>query len=241
MRNRELIDDIETAESESPTLWWLGHSGFVLKFHKAIIYVDPRLSRDGPLDPGDVRHAGLILCTGAGHLDPGALPRMLAASPRARLVIPKGAAEQAHALGIGFDRMVTTDSGLRVEYLDDRVYAVPSTLDWTPPGGYACLGYLVRFGHCTIYHAGECAPYTGLADRLRPYNVTVALLPISGGPRNFEISEAAQLAEEIGARWLVPMQQDPVSADRFIQHMLGHRPELRFKIFEVGEKWKVPH
>lgn len=244
MRGRELIEDIESSESESPTLWWLGHSGFVLKFHKAIIYVDPRLSKDGPLDPRDVSHAGLILCTGAHYLDPGTLPHILAASRRARLVIPKRVAEHARAMGIGFERMVTTDSGLRVEYLDDRVYAVPSArdeLDWTPLGGYACLGYLVRFGNCTIYHAGDCVPYAGLADRLRPYNVTMALLPVSGRPHGFEASEAAQLAEDIGARWLVPMRHDTGNSSRFVEHMLGHRPGQRFKIFEIGEKWEAPH
>ena len=63
-------------------------------------------------------------------------------------VIPKAVAEHAHAIGISYQRMVTTDSGLRVEYLDDRVYSAPSAhnaLDWTlclasprcPPGAHA--------------------------------------------------------------------------------------------------------
>jgi L-ascorbate metabolism protein UlaG (beta-lactamase superfamily) len=148
--------------------------------------------------------------------------------------------------------MVTTDSSLRVEYLDDRIYSVPSAhneLDWTPLGGYPYLGYLVRFGNCTIYHAGDCVPYPGLADRLRPYNITVALLPISGrkneAPGNFEIAEAAQLAEDIGAQWLVPMHYGVFActdgdASRFIDHLLGQRPAQRFKVFECGEKWNVP-
>jgi L-ascorbate metabolism protein UlaG (beta-lactamase superfamily) len=149
--------------------------------------------------------------------------------------------------------MVSTDSGLRVEFLDDRIYSVPSAhnqLDWTPLGGYPYLGYLMRFGNCTIYHAGDCVPYPGLADRLRPYSVTVALLPISGRktdsmPGNFEIAEAAELAEEIGARWLVPMHYGMFASNtgnvsRFIDHLLGQRPSQRFKVFECGEMWKVP-
>ena len=85
--------------------------------------------------------------------------------------------------------------------------------------------------------------YDGLAQRLKPYNVTVALLPIAG--RNFSVQEAAQLAEDIGARWLVPMHYGTFSSDageinRFIEHMLGHRPEQRFKVFQCGEKWIVP-
>jgi L-ascorbate 6-phosphate lactonase len=253
---RALLDEIDSTDNPTPTLWWLGQSGFVLKYRKAIFYLDPYLSdapgrrlTAPPVRPSDVNHAALILCTHAhpGHLDPTGVPSMLAASRRAKLVIPKSVADYAHSLGIGYDRMVTTDSDLRVEYLDDRIYAVPSAhehLDWTPLGGYPYLGYLIRFGGYTIYHSGDCVPYPGLVERLRPYSVTVALLPIDGR-RNFNIVEAAQLAEDIGARWLAPMHYDmfaesAVDPNRFIEHMLGHRPAQRFKVFQYGEKWTVP-
>ena len=78
---------------------------------------------------------------------------------------------------------------------------------------------------------------------LRPYNVTAALLPING-KGNFEIAEAAQLAEDIGARWLVPMHygafaEQTADLDRFIDHMLGFRPAIGFKVFEPGERWAI--
>ena len=239
---QELVREIETSVCSSPTLWWLGRSGFALKYRSAIIYVDPFLSEpSAPLRAADVTHAGLILCTHRGQVDAPTVSAMLEASPRSKLVIPKSLAGHANALGIPYQRMVTTDSGLRVEYLDDRIYAVPSAcdkLDWTPLGGYPYLGYLVRFGGVTIYHAGDSVPYDDMAARLRPYSVTVALLPVGGRPHNFEIAEAAQLAEEIGARWLVPMNYQ--NADPFIEHMLGHRPAQRFKVFVSGEMWTVP-
>src|ERR1700730_18058853 len=208
----------EGTSGESPTLWWLGHSGFAVKHQEIVFYVDPCLSTPSgrtrtvaaPLEPQQATNADLILCTHAhpSHMDPGTLPAMLKASPRAKVVLPKGAAEHACSIGIPYDRMTTTDSDLRVEYfkggLYGRVYAVPSAhpeLDWTPLGGYPHLGYLIRFGEVTIYHAGDCRPYEGIEDRLRPYNVTAALLPISG-KSNFEITEAAQLADDIGARCL---------------------------------------
>jgi len=241
----DLLAEIETSVCVSPAIWWLGSSGFVLKYRNAILYVDPFLSTpQAPLPAAGVTHAGLILCTHRGRLDPDTIRPMLDASPRAKLVIPKNVAAHAKQMGIPFSRMVIIDSGLRVEYLDDRIYAVPSAqdkLDWTPLGGYPYLGYLVRFGGLTIYHPGDCVPYEDLAQRLRPYSVTVALLPIAGRPHNFEIAEAAQLAEDIGARWLVPMNYDSSSQiDRFIGHMLGHRPAQRFKVFERGEMWSVP-
>jgi L-ascorbate metabolism protein UlaG (beta-lactamase superfamily) len=264
-RGRQLLQEIEDSRSDEPSIWWLGHSGFVLKYRNSTFFVDPYLSDslgdssprliELPFQAADVTNASLVLCTHAhgDHLDPSTVPQILAASRQAKLVIPKSVAEHAHAIGIGFDRMVTTDSSLRVEYLDDRIYSVPSAhneLDWTPLGGYPYLGYLIRFGGCTIYHAGDCIPYPGLADRLRPYSVTVALLPISGRksdaaqPGNFEVAEAAQLAEDIEARWLVPMHYgmfaNSGNVSRFIDHLLGQRPAQRFKVFEIGERWVVP-
>jgi L-ascorbate metabolism protein UlaG (beta-lactamase superfamily) len=173
---------------------------------------------------------------------------MLETCRAAKIVIPRSAADEANRAGIPYNRMSTTDSGLRIEYFKDnlygRVYAVPSAhpeLEWTSAGGYPYLGYLIRFGRWTIYHAGDCAPYPELAGHLRPFNVNVAILPIGGG--KFAASEAAQLATEIGAGWLVPMHYGTFEEDReneFVSHMLGHWPQLRFRVFRCGEKWTVP-
>ena len=257
-----LLEEIENTEAfVSPAMWWLGHSGFVLKFQDIVFYVDPCLSdppgRDRTLKPPlrgeQVINADMILCTHkhAGHMDPGSLPAMLKASPRCRVVMPKSAAGHAFAIGIPYERMTTTDSDLRVEYFKSglyaRVYSVPSAhpeLQWTPLGGYPNLGYIIRFGDVNIYHAGDCTLYEGIADRLRPYAVSVAMLPIDG-KGNFSAPEAAQLAEDIGARWLVPMHygtfaNQQADVTRFVDHMLGHRPSTGFKVFEPGERWMVP-
>lgn len=253
-----LIEEIDQTLTATPTLWWLGHAGFIIRFANITFYIDPCFSTPPgrtrltapPLEGHEVRHADMILATHAhpGHLDAPSVAAILQGSRAAKLVLPKSAADDAHALGIPYQRMSTTDAGLRIEYFKDqlygRIYAIPSahpTLDHTGPGGHPYLGYLIRFGRWTIYHAGDCAPYPDLAKRLRPYNVTVALLPVSTG--NFTPSEAAQLAIDIEAKWVVPMHYGTFSEDResgFVAHMLGHRPELRFRVFQVGEKWTVP-
>jgi L-ascorbate 6-phosphate lactonase len=257
----ELLNEIERTDGESPALWWLGHSTFAIKFQGIVFYTDPCFATPPgrtrtlapPLAPEQVTNADLILCSHAHptHMDPGTLPGMLKASPRARVVLPKSTAEHACSIGVTYDRMTTTDSDLRVEYFKGgpygRVYAVPAAhpeLDWTPLGGYPHLGYLIRFGAYTIYHAGDCRWYEGIVGRLRPYNVTAALLPIDGAG-NFDIPQAAQLAEDIRARWLVPMHYGTFSgqsedANRFVDHMLGFRPSVGFKVFEPGERWIIP-
>jgi L-ascorbate metabolism protein UlaG (beta-lactamase superfamily) len=244
----DLIAEIDQTLTATPTLWWLGRSAFIVRFANITFYVDPCLSRPGsPLSGSDVKHADMILATHAhpGHLDAASIVPMLEGSKRAKVILPKSAADDAHARGIAYPRMTTTDSDLRVEYFKDnlygRIYSVPSAhpaLDWTAGGGYPYLGYLIRFGRWTVYHAGDGVPYDTLVNRLRPYNVNVALLPVGG--KNFSASEAAQLAEDIGASWLVPMHYEPAEEAAFVTHMLGQRPEQQFKVFEVGEKWTVP-
>jgi L-ascorbate 6-phosphate lactonase len=258
--SQALIQEIDRTITPTPTLWWLGHSGFIVRFATITFYIDPCLSDlpdrrrliPAPLTGVEVHHADMIFSTHAhrAHLDSETIIPMLQSSKRAKLVIPKSATEQAHAAGIPYDRMTTTDADLRIEYFKDslygRVYAIPSAhpqLDRTAGGGYPYLGYLIRFGRWTIYHAGDCVPYEGLVERLRPFSVNVALLPIGGS--NFSVSEAAQLASDIGATWIVPMHYGTFGDDHgeessFISHMLGHRPEQPFKIFHCGEKWTVP-
>lgn len=242
----ELIEEIDRTITPTPALWWLGESGFIMRFASITFYIDPRLSRAGaPLDPASIRHADLILATQAASLDAAGIGTMLEHSKSAKLVLPKSAAAAAHAAGIPFSRMTTTDADLRIEYFKDnlygRVYAIPSAnpeLEWSADGGYPHLGYLIRFGRWTVYHPGASRPYEGLADRLRPFNVSVALLPV--GDDRFSIPAAADLACAIGAPWMVPIDADGTKENAFLDHMLGHRPEQQFKIFKCGEKWTVP-
>ena len=244
----ELIAEIDQTITATPALWWLGRAAFIVRFANITFYVDPCLSRPGsPLAGADVKHADMILATHGhpGHLDAPSIAAMLEGSKAAKVILPKSAADAAHRQGIAYPRMTTTDSDLRVEYfkgnLYGRIYAVPSAhpqLDWSAPNGYPYLGYLIRFGRWTVYHAGDCVRYDTLAERLRPYNVNVALLPIGG--KNFPVSDAAQLAEDIGADWLVPMHYEPGQEGDFVTHMLGQRPSQQFKLFQVGERWTVP-
>jgi len=258
---RELLLEMHAAPATTPTLWWLGHAGFAVKFRGIMIYIDPclgdipgrtRMVRP-PLMPDQVVNAGLVLCTHAhhGHMHPGTLPGILAASPRSRVMLPRSAAGHAFAAaGVPYERMTTTDADLRVEYANGEeravVYSIPAVqprAGWSAESGYPSLGYVIRFDGFTIYHAGDYRRYEGFVERLRQYRVSAALLPI-GGLQNPGVAEAAQLAEDIGARWVVPMHYGTFAGDGavdpFVDHMLGQRPALPFKVFEQGEMWSVP-
>jgi hypothetical protein len=67
-------------------------------------------------------------------------------------------------------------------------------------GRVKALGYVLRFGDWSLYHSGDTLRYEGMAEKLRPFAVDVALLPINGrAPErrvagNLSGPEAAQLA-----------------------------------------------
>ena len=77
--------------------WWLGQHGYALRTKRKTLYLDPFLSPHGerlvqaPLSPGEVVNADIV--TGShdhgDHIDREALPALLRASPRCKLIVPK--------------------------------------------------------------------------------------------------------------------------------------------------------
>ena len=96
--------------------------------------------------------------------------------------------------------------------LKSRVFDFPVSPRPTNPserdeqGRAKYLGYVLQFGEWVVYHSGDTVRYEGMAEKLRTFNLDVALLPINGRapesrvPGNFSGPEAAQLAKDIGAK-----------------------------------------
>jgi L-ascorbate metabolism protein UlaG (beta-lactamase superfamily) len=231
----KLIQEIEREQAPVPILWWLGQSGFAIKYAGTLILIDPYLSESltakyantgrphirmtaAPFRAGGISFVDLVLCTHkhSDHLDPGTVPQMLEASAGAGVAVPKPLVDHTRAMGIPDNRIVSAFDGWTIRVGSMVVSAIPSaheTLDATAEG-HPYLGYIIRAGNEVIYHSGDCVPYEGLGSRLRAAGVTTALLPINGRdpergvPGNFSIEEAAALSAEAGARWLVPMHYD---------------------------------
>jgi L-ascorbate metabolism protein UlaG (beta-lactamase superfamily) len=90
---------------------------------------------------------------------------------------------------------------------------------WSETGSSRFVGYVVKLGDVTVYHAGDTVAHPALIDFLRPLDIDIALLPINGRDArreqqgivgNLDAVEALDLASEIGARVLVPMHYEMV-------------------------------
>jgi L-ascorbate metabolism protein UlaG (beta-lactamase superfamily) len=205
-------------------LWWLGQSGFLVAYEGRHLLLDPYLSdsltrkyadTDKPhvrmtervIEPERLGFVDVVTASHAhtDHLDPDTLRAL-----DADLVAPKAhrdlATQRAGRAPIGID------DGETVELAGFSITAVPAAheaIERDDAGRMLHLGYIVRCGPFTLYHAGDTILYERMAERIGA--VDVALLPINGSAPerrvagNLNGEEAAALAHEIGARLAVPM------------------------------------
>jgi L-ascorbate metabolism protein UlaG (beta-lactamase superfamily) len=232
-----LLNDIRQAEASSLHLWWLGQSGFLVKWQNTFLLLDPYLSDSLTLkyqhtDKPHVRMTEQVIApekldfiscvvsshNHSDHLDPVTLQALLTVNPSLPLLLPE--ANHAFAqklLGLSNDRLIDLNDGQHVEVGLFHIHGIPAAhnaIDRDPSGRCLYLGYVVQAGPWTIYHSGDTLLYPGLAETLRKFSVDVALLPINGNvparrvAGNLDGAEAATLAHDIGAKCVVPCHYD---------------------------------
>jgi len=184
------------------------------------------------------------------HLDAETLRPILATNPSLKLVIADANRSfVADRLRIDPSIPIGVDDGTSVEISGIKFSGIASaheTLDRDGHGRAQYLGYVLQFGGWTIYHSGDTVRYEGMAEKLRPFNVEVALLSINGRspdrrvPRNLFGREAAKLARDIDARQVIPchfemFEFNTASPDEFI-HECRRLGQL-FRVLRCGEQW----
>lgn len=261
----ELLGDIASAHPESGSLafWWLGQNGFILKGAGRVVYIDPYLANPPggarqtppPLRPDEVTNADLILGTHdhADHVDRDSLPAMLAASPRARLVVSRVVARRLEKDGYPADRLVGLDDGETREVAGVRVSAIRAAhefFDRDAELGYPHLGFVVGINGVTLFHAGDGVPWEGLRAAVSAYRPDAVFVPINGrdGPRyrancigNFTFQEAVDLVGAVRPALCVPMHYDMFAGnqervERFVDYLEAKYPGLAHWVGAVGER-----
>jgi L-ascorbate metabolism protein UlaG (beta-lactamase superfamily) len=266
-----LLADIHASDRRDGgfRLWWLGQSGFLLQWQGIHVLLDPYLSdsltkkynqTDKPhvrmtelvIDPARLSFVDILTSTHnhTDHLDAETLVPIMAANPRVKLVIAEAnRAFVADRLQIDAGAAIGLDDGASVEISGIRFSGIASAheaLECDERGRAKYLGYVLRFGGWTIYHSGDTVRYEGMAEKLRPFKIDVALLPINGRaperrvPGNLFGREAAQLARDIEAKLVIPCHFDmfefnTASPDEFIHQCQTLRQP--FKVLRCGEQW----
>ena len=234
-----LLADIQ--ESAVPPgqwrMWWLGQSGFLIKWDERYCLLDPYLSdsltkKYASTDKPHIRMTELVLApewfdcidvvssshNHTDHLDAETLKPLLRVNPDLAMVIPEANRSfVAERLQCDSAWPIGLSDGMQHEVRGFRFVGIPAaheTLEVDEIGRHRFMGYIIRFGGWTFYHSGDTLLYEGMVDRLKPWSVDVALLPINGRDParrvagNLNARQAARLAKDIGARLVVPCHYD---------------------------------
>ena len=120
-----------------------------------------------------------------------------------------GQEEAAERLA-GRVRSIAPGQVIELGRIDVRAIAAYNTSKRDPAGApfhprdAGWVGYELRIGGERLYHSGDTVVYEGMVERLRPFNVDLAILPINGKVGNMGGRDAARLAHDIGAKLVIP-------------------------------------
>jgi L-ascorbate metabolism protein UlaG (beta-lactamase superfamily) len=231
----ELLADVARncgRDDESFRVWWLGQSGFLVQYRGAHLLFDPYLSEsltrkyattDKPhvrmtrraVDPTSLTFVDAVTSTHnhTDHLDAETLNPILVAGHAKLVVAAANATFAAERLKRDSGEFLVLDVGERGTIGPFEIEPVPAAhedLDRDDAGRHLYVGFVVRFGPHVVYHAGDTVRYPGMAERLRPFGIELAFLPINGrGPErrvsgNLWGREAAALAKDAGIGRAIP-------------------------------------
>ena len=193
-------------KNENPNkvqLMWLGQAGFLIKFNKQLLIIDPYLSdflakkyqnhifphirlMESPILPNQIYNLDYFLSSHAhsDHMDPETIGPIVVNNPNCNFIVPSAVVKEAITRGMKKDMIIAINAHQRVQ-LDDSISisAVPAaheSLKTNEMGEHYFLGYIFHFSDFNIYHSGDCIPYETLEQYLKKYDLHMALLPING-------------------------------------------------------------
>ena len=184
------------------------------------------------------------------HLDARTLVPLIKANPHLKLVIPEA---NRHLVAERLDTDPFLAKGLndgeRAEINGFRFIALPAAhdkIERDEAGRCRCLSYVIQFGSWSLYHSGDTLWYEDLVERLKPFSVDVAFLPINGRAverrvaGNLNAKEAVALAGQIGAKIVIPHHYDMFTSntanpDEFIYE--AEAADQNYAVLKCGERW----
>ncbi|MBC8352160.1 MAG: MBL fold metallo-hydrolase [Planctomycetes bacterium] len=273
LSNDALLADIREANKSDDRMrmWWLGQSGFLVQWNERHLLLDPYLSdslttKYATTDKPHVRMTELVINPSrldfidvvtsshnhTDHLDGETLIPLLQANSELTVVVPTANCRfAAERLQTDFDALTPIDDGGKIDAAGFQINAIPAaheTIERDDRGRCRFLGYVVEFGEHTVYHSGDTMLYEGMADRLREWNVDIAVLPINGRAPERRVAgnlwgrEAAQLGKDIGAGIVIPCHYDMFEfnselPDEFIAECKNI--EQPFRVLNCGERFEM--
>ncbi len=234
-KDEALLADIRSAGiTDGFSIWWLGQSGFLLKWEGNLLLFDPYLSdsltqkyasTDKPhtrmselvIDPAKLDFVSVVTSSHnhTDHLDTETLQKLAAANGGIELVLPEANVSFARER-LGKDTPVHytgLDSGRSKQigpWKFTGITAAHNEVEHDEKGHCRFMGFVVEFGLFCVYHSGDTLWHDRLVTELQDFSINVAMLPINGSKPerrvagNLNGTEAARLGKDIGTGLVIP-------------------------------------
>lgn len=273
-KNEALISEMDSllGDAAHAYIWWLGQSGFLLQWNGKRVLIDPYLSdtltqkylnTDKPhtrmservVDPTQLKDLMVVTSSHnhTDHLDAATLMPILQNNPGIQFIIPEAnrafvseriQCDASFPIGLNDNRSVTIDA-----FTFHGIPAKHNEIDRDEQGNCRYMGYVITFGGHAIYHSGDTLWFDGMVDILKPYHISLALLPINGNKPerkvagNLDSKEAAALGKAIGAAFVIPCHYDmftfnTADVQEFVQE--AEKIQQPYKVLRGGEYYLLP-
>jgi len=207
---------------------WLGHASFAIKAGGKIIYIDPHEGEHN-------QKADLILVSHShtDHCDPLKISRIR--KDNTLVIAPADCASKiggdVKSLRPGQKVSVEEITVKAVEAYNYKRFRSPDT-PFHPKG--LGVGYLVRIGDRTLYHAADTDFIPEMAN---VKDVYLALLPC-GGTFTMDTAEAVEATLAIKPKYVIPMHRLETDASTF-KKQVEARSSTRVVLLKPGEEFEA--
>ncbi len=174
---------------------------------------------DVPIRPEALTNLDVVLCSHGhtDHMDKDTLTALFSKEKGPLVIAPRYEVSRLLDMGIPAQRIVGLSEGESFKMQEGvTIHAIPAAheeLTYDSWGQIKALGFVVDMGFVSWYHSGDTVRFPSLCESVKTWNPTLCFLPVNGKKPhltekgiigNLSITEAGELAKDIGSSLLIP-------------------------------------
>jgi Predicted Zn-dependent hydrolases of the beta-lactamase fold len=252
------------------SVWYLGQSSMLVKYLDKYFIFDPHLEDSlskrlvnpsirnypSPIDPAlcDFLDYVFISHNHADHLEAATIEKLARCNDKVKFIIPAPVKAALTSIGVEESRIIAAHSNIVASIGGLSFVTIPAAhyeLNIDENGDAPAVGYIVKCGNLSVYHAGDTIVYPGMVEKLKEHKINIAMIPINGRDYrrdarncigNTTFREAADLCSDIYGDLLIPMHYDLYDHNTenpafLTDYLYSRHRGMKYHLFQPGERF----